>query len=521
MTPPSADPVDPAEVFRRELRDRSGFIARETSVFFLTSVVSKVVVFGFTLYLARVIGSEGLGIFAVGAALASFVGTVGLCGLPQTAVRYLSVYRSEGAWDRARGLLTRGLVAVVATGLLGGGAILVARGPVASVLESSEVVTYLPAFAGAVVVQQIYKLGRESLRGLQAVSRLAVVDLVATVGSRVLVTVALISAGLGLWGYVAGYLFSLALAAVLLFWGVHTALEGGFGVETSEPLGTEVRGFARYALAASLVTVALQRGDRLILGAFVPVAEIGVYDVAMSVASTLPVVLTAVSAVLSPVVADLHERGRIRLTGVLAERANKWVTTLTLPGAVCLAVFAPEVMGLFGERFAAGWTVLALLVAAFTVDVAMGSLGLLLSMSGHQREEFHSVGVAVGTLLALDAVLVPLYGAAGAAIGFLAAAFAQNWFRRRRVMELLGVDPVGPDFRKAVPWLAVGAATVPALRWMAGQGVPAWWLQLALVAVLGYLVCLGLVRFFATDEVDEVILQEVGAAVRDLLPGGG
>lgn len=509
------------ERIRERLGQRSGQILHHTSVYFGTLLVSKLVVFLFTLYLARTLGAAALGIFAVGVALSSFLATVGLCGLPQTAVRYMSIYRSRGDSERMRAFVGRSLLVVLITGVTLGLLLYAARAPVAAtLLGRRELVEYLPAFAGAVLLHQLYQLGRETLRGLQAVSRVALIDLFGKIGSRVVVTVGFIALGYGLWAYVGGYLLSLALAAVLLFRAVRHRTGGELRSGARQPLEGEVRAFARYSLGAALVAVVIQRGDRILLGGFTGAGDVGVYDVAMMVATTLSVGLTALSAILSPVIADLYESNELEMTSVLAERANKWVTTFTFPAAACVAVFAPGIMGLFGDGFVAGWPVLAVLTAAQMIDVGMGSVGLLLSMSGHQREEFQAVGLAAGSMVVLDLLFIPLWGTMGAALAFLVAVTLQNVFRLVRVRRLVGIDPVGPDFRSVLPLLALGAAGILGLQQWSMRAMEGWWAPLVLTSVLGYAFSFGLVWWISSDEVDRVILSQLKGVAGALLSRG-
>lgn len=506
---------------RERLQERAAQMAGQSSVFLLTLLVSKVVIFLFTIFLARTLGADRLGLFALGFSMTTLLATVALYGLPEASLRFLPHYDLAEEASEVRNFVVRAVRIVAVAAGIAGVALVLLREPLArDVFGEPELAPYLPAFAAAVVLLSLYRLSRHVLRGLQEAAREALRNLTAQVGTRVGLTVVLILAGLGLWGYVAGYLAGLMVALVVMGAAIWWKVGAGPGWRGERPFESEVHDFSRLSLGGSLVAVAIERGDRLLLGLYLPADEIGVYDVAMSAALALPVVLNAANVVLGPVISELHERQEMVLLDVLAERTNKWVTALTVPIAACICAYAPEVMGLFGERFAAGWRVLVILVGAQVVNVSMGSTGALASMSGHQRQHFQSTLIAAGTLVSLDLALIPLWGSAGAAWAFLVAIVLQHLYLWRVVTDRVGVNPLGPGFRAVLLPAAAAAASVMGVRFATAAWLDPWWLSMGVAALVGYAVVLVGLLGKRKDRVDEVMLDGVRGAVRRALNGG-
>ncbi|MDN5881412.1 MAG: polysaccharide biosynthesis C-terminal domain-containing protein, partial [Nitrosospira sp.] len=91
---------------------------------------------------------------------------------------------------------------------------------------------------------------------------------------------------------------------------------------------------------------------------------------------------------------------------------------------------------LFGADFAPAARPMQILAASQLAVVAFGSVGLILNMAGQERRSLVGLAIAVVLNIALNAILIPLYGPEGAAIATGASlVFAQAllwyWLRRR------------------------------------------------------------------------------------------
>jgi O-antigen/teichoic acid export membrane protein len=86
----------------------------------------------------------------------------------------------------------------------------------------------------------------------------------------------------------------------------------------------------------------------------------------------------------------------------------------------------------------------------------------VLSMGGRTRWNLYNVLAALGTMVALDALLIPLWGAVGAAVGLAAAVLVNNLVPLAQIWRTLGVHPFGRPTLEAAA-LAAGACGVPPL----------------------------------------------------------
>jgi O-antigen/teichoic acid export membrane protein len=135
---------------------------------------------------------------------------------------------------------------------------------------------------------------------------------------------------------------------------------------------------------SSILLLALNGLDSLILGLFTRPEEVAFYNIAMRTAPLVAFPLLAVNAVVPPLFAQFHQRGDIRGLEMVARSTARWMYFAALPLAILTILLAPELLNLFGPDFAQARFALSILALAQLVNVAAGSVGLILQMTGNQ-----------------------------------------------------------------------------------------------------------------------------------------
>src|SRR5271169_7155936 len=105
-SPLIAPPAAAREVLDVEFSRILGQISRHSAVFFAGTLFTMAAGYLVKIYVARVLGAEQLGLYALGFTLVSLTQLLGLLGLQGTAARYVAVYSATGNLDQLRGFLT-------------------------------------------------------------------------------------------------------------------------------------------------------------------------------------------------------------------------------------------------------------------------------------------------------------------------------------------------------------------------------------------------------------------------------
>src|SRR5271163_814131 len=132
----------------QQFQSQVGHISRQSGVFFAGTIFTAAFGYVFKVYLARVLGPEALGMFALGITLVGFLGVFNSLGLPQSAVRFVAAYCAAGKFERLHALLWRGSRILLTANLLFAAILLTAgRWVAVRFYHSTALVQYLPWFA--------------------------------------------------------------------------------------------------------------------------------------------------------------------------------------------------------------------------------------------------------------------------------------------------------------------------------------------------------------------------------------
>ena len=119
---------------------------------------------------------------------------------------------------------------------------------------------------------------------------------------------------------------------------------------------------------------------------------------------------------LLPSIAALHARGDHAALQAMVTTTAWWAALSALLIGLPLFVLAGTVLSLFGDAFTSGTVVLRILLVGQIVNVAAGSVGPMLTMTGHERQAAIVLGVAAAAQIGMNTVMIPLFGMEGAAV---------------------------------------------------------------------------------------------------------
>ena len=193
------------------------------------------------------------------------------------------------------------------------------------------------------------------------------------------------------------------------------------------------------ALTASLQVIN-QYTDVIMLGLFVPAHEIGIYRAAVLCAGVVPFSLHVVNAVAAPHIASLYAKGETPQLQQLLTRNAQVALLGALPVTIGLIFAGPHILQmLFGTPYGDGHLPLAILAAGQLFNAGMGSVGLLLNMTGHEKTTARGVASAALINILLNFALIPALDLNGAALASTASLVVWNvvlWHAVRRQLGL-------------------------------------------------------------------------------------
>ena len=180
-----------------------------------------------------------------------------------------------------------------------------------------------------------------------------------------------------------------------------------------------------------------QFSGQFIAGAWVGAEEVAQLAVAQRTAMLTSFVLLAVNMVVAPRFASMYKQGKSKELEKTALDSVRLMLVIASPIVAFLVIFPEWVMSLFGEGFIEGALFLQIIVIGQFINVATGSVGNLLMMSGHEKDLRNAVLMSGPVALVLAFTLIPVFGGMGSAIATAVAVGMQNlvavWFVRKRL----------------------------------------------------------------------------------------
>jgi O-antigen/teichoic acid export membrane protein len=225
------------------------------------------------------------------------------------------------------------------------------------------------------------------------------------------------------------------VAGVVLFFRVRPAgLDGAVPrFETRQWLASMVP----FAIGGGMVLLNAQIAIML-LGMLGAAEDVGLYRAASQVAQLCALGYMAAVANLGPRFAAAHATGARDTLQRTASLGALFSVATCAPLALVFVAAGQPLLGLmFGPHYAIAWPTLTILSLAQLGATVFGCAAIMLNMTGHERGfvACYASGLAAQGLLCL--LLVPAFGATGAAIGAATGTLVPNallwWMVRRRL----------------------------------------------------------------------------------------
>lgn len=179
----------------------------------------------------------------------------------------------------------------------------------------------------------------------------------------------------------------------------------------------------------------------LVLGWTHSSEEVGIFAVAARSAGLIAFFQLAANAVLAPTIARLYAQGKTEQLQRVITKSSRVILLVALPLAIGLAVAGDYFLRIFGSEFEQGHLALAILCIGQVFYTAVGSVGLLLTMTGHERDAARGVAISVAANIMLTAALVPTWGVNGAAIATAATLVTWNVLLALLAIRRAGIIP--------------------------------------------------------------------------------
>ena len=183
------------------------------------------------------------------------------------------------------------------------------------------------------------------------------------------------------------------------------------------------------------------QADVLMLGLYKSETDVGIYRSASQLAVIVAFALQAANSVIAPHLARLYsESDWSRLERVVKIVARS--SFLFAVSVVIVLLFYGEkiLISVFGNSYVAAYSPLVILSIGQLANAYFGAVGLLLNMTGYESVVARMLWVTGTVNVIINAILIPKYGATGAAVATAITLISWNYFLYLEVKKKLGIS---------------------------------------------------------------------------------
>jgi O-antigen/teichoic acid export membrane protein len=444
-------------------------VARGAGISTAGQGVGRVIGYVTQVVIARLLGAQFYGFYTAGVALINGLQILSRFGMENGVVRYVAHYREHEDAARVRGTIMMALLFPIALSLVLSAVLFFGAGFIAESGWLKEngtmMVGVLRAFAFVLPFFVFMSMTAWATQGFQTVTYAAYIQQLIRPGLFLVFVGVCYVLGAKVFGVIAAYALAMFLAGLVGLYYLRKLFPGLFDRRAETRFETK-------ALFGVSIPMSITQGAQylnnfsaiLILGVFAAGAPVGIFNAAARTATFLTVVRFAFSGIFSPIISGLHARQDTEEMGRLYKDVSRWIFTGAFALFLVIVVFAPEVMGIFGEAFGAGVTALVIVAVAQLYSSSVGPAPRMLAMTDNQNYAMIATSVSAITGVIVSLILIPRFDVLGAAIGMATAIIVENTGTMSAVKWRLGYWPVNVMWLKPLTAGAISGVVTYLLK---------------------------------------------------------
>jgi len=379
-------------------------VRRQSLIHICTSIAITAIGFLSTVYFAHVLGPSILGAYFLFLAYFAIFNLVVDGGFGNATAKRISEGKDQEEYYSASAVL-RILLLVISL------AILVAVRPLLVDLNSGDLFWWLVIALVVNVPLGIISTGNYGLAKAGVVQAGNLLNNL----TRIFLQVIFVFLGFQLAGLAGGFVAGLAIGCLLNYRYIELHLRR-FAVGHLKSLFT----FSFWIFLAMSGILVITTADVVLIGYFMSSADVGIYRVALQLASLGAFIALALENVLYPRFSRWNEEGDLGTVASSLSRGYTFSLVLAVPFCVGGWLLADKLLYyLYGEAFVDGTAALILLLPLYVVYIFQYFQVMTLNALNHPKDSFWITAAVVLVNIFLNLLLIPVIGIAGAAAATL------------------------------------------------------------------------------------------------------
>lgn len=400
---------------------------RKTLVAFVLKIIGVITSFANSWLISWMVGAVGMGEYQTAVTVAIVGSTLAGLGMNNAALRMISAQMAIQQTGMAMRVYKQALTYVFWAGVVGAGLVYLSTDYLLTLMGTGKehLAPLLKWSCLAILPIALTNLLAEVLKGLGKFQLALLVQgflqaLVSIIGIGLMQQ----TGSLNSESIVIMYGIANGISCIVAFYWVSIyrpqSIPYGSGAETG------LLASAMPLWGVAIASIIMENIDTILLGVWVDFKAVGIYTVAKKVAGMNSFFLGSVNTVSAPMFSHLYAQNRRKELQELAQKSTFRLFLIGLGSFLCVCLFGKLIISVWGSQFSSGWAILIILSVGQFVNVATGSVGYLLIMTGHEKQFKNNVMITSTITVLLYLLFIPVFGVLGAAIGQTLGVTLQN-----------------------------------------------------------------------------------------------
>lgn len=412
-----------------------------SSTTFLITIAGMIAGYILTLFISRIYGAEGIGIFNLSYNIMSFIGMFCMLGMNISILRFVGEYINKKEIQKLPNLYVQMLKIILPLSLLFSIILFFSSTFISNEILKNNI--YENPIKIIAIVLPFFVLLEITIEFIRGTNKLIISETLRSLTRPLLnilflliVSYNLTNLFLPLYGLGISIFISSILGIFYIFRNFSFSQLSNITILSKKDLifislpmmGTSIISF--FIASISLYT----------LQYYSSIANVGIFSVCLKISLIVGLVLTVTNTVMAPKFAGLYWSEEKNKLQELVNKSNKLNLYLSGFLSLIMIALANYILLMFGKDFSAGENILIILCIAQFFNVATGSAGVMLNMCGFQKEARNIIFYSLIVSLVLHFILVPLYNLEGAAIAFLLTTVFFRTYNVYTAKKLLNIN---------------------------------------------------------------------------------
>lgn len=403
-------------------------LAKGAGITAVGMMVSKAITYLYRIVVARFIGPNAYGQLSLGLMVYGIGGTIAVLALHNSLEKYIPEFRTRDEFEKIKGIVLSALYLTIPFSLLISFTIYLSSSFMAvEIFQNPALTPIFKIFSLGIFFRVLSKIFFSTTVGYNKIIYKTVSTRIVQNLVQLIATVILVLAGLQVVGAAWGVVLGAFTAASLGIFFVERNI--GPIIFTDEKPKYQFRKILRFSsplLLSGIIGTFMGWADTALLGYYMTDFEVGLYNAALPTAMLILLPHQAIGSLAVSSFSELKERDE-KSTEDSIRTATRWVFSLVLPTFLMLLLFSDIALNiLFGSKYIQASTALTILAGGYLVDTLVGRVGSYLQSKGYTRYLLYNNIAALTLNLALNIILIPIYGIIGAAIATAASTILTN-----------------------------------------------------------------------------------------------